>query len=93
MSRIILDESFYGIQIPSHGLWFNWRPLNYWSFDSKNSKDEFSSYDEAISAARKENLENYRIIKTQRIVSIIDVRFRKNYELESGSAIEGLKYE
>ena len=85
MSRIICDRCVYEIEIPSHGLWFHWRPLNYWSFNRSNSKDEFSSYDEAISAARKENLENYRIVKTQKIVSIVDVRFAKNYKRESGA--------
>lgn len=85
MSRIILDESIYEIEIPSNGLWFHWRPMDYWSFNRSNSKDEFSSYDEAVSAAKNDNLENYRIVKTQKIVSIVDVRFAKNCKRESGA--------
>lgn len=93
MSRIISDKIVYVIEIPSNGLWYHWHPMDYWSFENLSSKDEFYSYDEAVSAAKKENIVNYRIIRIQTVESVVDVRFRKNYERESGSAIEGLKYE
>lgn len=71
MNKIIRDESVYTIEIQTGGLWVKWRPFDYWSFERKESpKDEFKAYDEAVKAAQNDNLTNYRIIKTQTIISI-----------------------